>query len=73
MVTYKAQPGKDSPIQNIMDCMMECKAVRLQQVQLVIGSGWALGMQWYLLPVCLCIQLNLGLGKVQVWVVCIGR
>ncbi len=53
--------------------MMECKAVKLQQVQLVIGSRWALGMQWYLLPVCLCIQLNLGLGKVQVWVVCIGR
>ncbi len=70
---YKAQPEKDSTIQDMMACMMECKAVRLQQVQLVIGNRWVLGMQGYLLPVCLCIELNLGLGKVQIWIVCIGR
>ncbi len=52
---------------------MDCKSVRLQQVQLVTSSRWVLGMQGHLLPVCLCIELNLGLEKVQVWIVCVGR
>ena len=70
---YAAQPEKERP-NEVYDGLQDgMAAVRLQQVQLVIGSRWVLAMQWYLLPVCLCIELNLGLGKVQVWVVCVGR